>query len=1514
MKKKLAIFLSVVIMLQSIINVNIIYAKQSDDEIIAGDKAAQAPDGFLVETSPNIKTDFTNDVPKDMQNHVITSGGEKVYTIDGKNAILGDVVVGSATNNSYVEVDCKLVKSTGVTSGAFSVTPFSTGDKSYTVRFAYVSAIKYNPETKMGNGSTVVRDRLAIVASSNTMVNNWVYGRISEKELGIQSSAMETPWFKMRAMSVDGVYYLSAYSEDGKLLDSISITAEELFGEDVDSACKNGGFQITSNSCEVLFDNLSTGNVELVKNPSFTFDTKSAKVNTPVGCSLMSEDGKTVSSKAFEILYDSEKAELDENGALVFNTVGKQQATARVFDVAKSSYSEYNAEIDIKEKLIFNEINIIPETETLYRNQEMSISVKGTDENGDVFEIDASEYEIAEPAQHTENTVTFTESGTRKIKVNTNGRTVEKDVYVSQYDGMIPNLTSTETEQWTSVSYSLSKKIGETVTEIPLSDYTVTADKEGLTIKDGTITADNVGEYTLSFTSDNMTEEVKFTVIEKQEGLIIDENFEDTDKNEYFMYPDDHVVSDNGNKVLRLADEETEFFGGESWKRYSIKARVKIATPVLDQRCDYATFEIKPQSRYSTYKNYLGGTGGIPCIYRINHNIDSGPHMRISAVAGSNINIEDGEYHDFYIEVSKTQVMFEIDGVKQYYNLSTNDMGYFTFMANNCEVYIDDLVVTKQKYYWGKEIKNITAQEEVVEVNPYEPWQFRAINAYILNYTDGTSAYITNWATSYSYTDSNSNSVIEFEQVDGFEYGEVLRKNTIMFKKDAPDGAEITVRGTYQGHTCEFKVKAKRPDPNQEYIDYVKSRADIHRENYAFRLVYGYNKGLDNGPGSSSTLSHRNAVMTIYPKIRDYSSMFKWYARSAEYEDKYVGRGVDAGDFVILQAMEIYKNLKGIANVSDEAWDYWKDYMLSYKWVYPDNNMSENHKMIYFCTAILAGEAWPDEVMYNGMTGRETAEQQKKYLIDWFNHRINRGLMEFDSPNYGGIDIFAGELFYHSVQDDKLKQLAYDLVTLILAEMVPDSLEDGMTGAGMRVYHSAETTTKLKPIGFFFNTSTYMTDEFYHMNVQEGHFAFTDYMPPDALFEIAVDERTIENKERHQNYTLLDDKTVTESVRKYTYRTPEYAVGSFVYQDDMSKYRQSNNTLYANNGTYTAATPIYAAHQDIEFTMEFGRGNGAIITENHPKSTSGDFYDDKDCLCGMYFQDKGATIGMHKIELKTRGQYTHFFIPKKNLQYIEETDGWIFVNHYGVFAAIKPMVDGKVNGTLYQWGDPERTYSGLKRSDCEVILNSTNTAFVSEMTSEKDFGGTFEEFKTKVLENEKNIVYSISDKGYYLEYTSIDGSKIKVDYTNNKRYLNDAEVDFEEYKIYDNPYVQAEWDGDSVEIKGTKSSYTINVCRPYLTLNKARDYIKRIDALQQKLTYEKKFGRGTTTIAANKDEIIECINLNVIYDENGRLYDVVMKKVETLSELIESIYNSANAREKESIEDVKQGLDSYKKQ
>ena len=51
--------------------------------------------------------------------------------------------------------------------------------------------------------------------------------------------------------------------------------------------------------------------------------------------------------------------------------------------------------------------------------------------------------------------------------------------------------------------------------------------------------------------------------------------------------------------------------------------------------------------------------------------------------------------------------------------------------------------------------------------------------------------------------------------------------------------------------------------------------------------------------------------------------------------------------------------------------------------------------------------------------------------------------------------------------------------------------------------------------------------------------------------------------------------------------------------------------------------------------------------------------------------------------------------------------------------------------------------------------------------------------------------------------------------------------------------------------------------------------------------------------------------MNENYDENG-LYSVIMKKVDKLCELIDSIYNSANVSEKESLKDVKQSLDSYK--
>lgn len=1458
---------------------------------IVGYSQNQADDNVIVvEQTSVIDTDFSSNIPPEMRDKVIKDGANSVYRVDGKNAQIGDVGVGNTSSDSYAEFDFKLVKSTGVTSGAFSVAPCSSSAAAgICVRFVYVSAIKYNPETKMGDGNDVIRDRIAIVCSSSYSPNKWVYAAISDKELGVQSKSNETPWLRMKAMCMDGVYTLSIYDANGNMLDTLSASAEEVAGENLNSLKPNGCFRITSNSCEVLFDNLKCGNIVAINTPQLKFDTKNAAVNRPVGVSLVDKNEKRIDIDNMIIEADDE-AEI-EGCTVTYKTTGYKTANTVLYDIKSGEKVTYTADIEIKDNIVYEEIVPVITKDRLYKNEKAYISLYGIDKNGDKFEINQGDFVIEAPDGYLDgNSIYFDKAGIYNATITHGALTSKEQIYVSEYEGMQLNINTHELECGTVLDYAAEAVIDGKTTHLEAETYNISVDKEGLRLSDGQIFADKIGKYTITLFAGGMREETQIDVIEKRKGTMIEEDFEGgAPKNpEYFSWDESQIFNDNGNNVLKIEDEETKFFGGENWKRYTITAKIKIENSVIDERCKYSTFEITPQRQYLTDTSMEAGSGkgGIQCIYRLNHNITGGAHMRVGPAAGERMNIEDGKYHDFKVEVYATQVIFTIDQVTQYYNLLTNDHGYFTFTANNCSVLVDDIIVTKDTTAFGKPLESLSANEQAVEINPYEPMQLRAVNAFRANYTDGSFCYVTNYGTTYSYIADNYN-VVEFEQIDGFEYGKVLRKNTIVFNKDAVPGSQITVRAKYQGAYTDFTVKAK--EMPQSYIDYAKQSVDIHRENYAFRLVYGFNKGISKSTDAVGTLPHRITIMTVYPKIMDYSNIVNWYAKSAEYEDKFVGRGSDAGDFVILQGMAMYKNLFGIANVSDAAWDAWKNYMCGYRWAYPQDTMSENHKMIYYCTAVLAGEAWPLETMYGGKSGRETAQEHGDYLIDWYNHKLQYGLGEYDSPMYYGVDLFGTELFLSSVKNERLKNLAYDLTTFIYADALSDAIEDNIGGARLRNYHYANYTSTLKSLGFCFNTSTYMTDEFAQMNVQEGQYVLSEYIPPQALFTFAAEkDKHYENKERHQVYTLLNDDAISESIRKYSYITPEYAVGCRVYSEDLSKYRDANYNLSVKTDTWDIPVPIYDHMQEIQWSMNLGNGGDSIITENHPGRTGGhsEWYGDIQCACGKYFQDKGASIGMHKIEKEDELKYTHFYIPRARLQSVEEEQGWIFIHHYDVYAAIKPLKDGKIAGTHYAWSTSDKMYSDMPLAQTEVIINSANTAFVSEVTSKNDFGGSYEEFKKRVLENEQNINYTIANGQYYLAYTTLAGKKIKIDYDQNLRFIDGAQVDFDAYKAFDNPLVQSEWNSGTVAIQNSNSTYKIEMYKKNMSAALAKTLADKIDTFIADLGYAAKVGRKDIYISSNRTNILKCLETINLY-EDSYITDVLKKRIARLGQLID---------------------------
>lgn len=1504
-RKKFAFLVIIVFFVQLFASFSVI-GNEDASEIPTVKATLQGPEGLVVETNNVINTDFTNNVPTQFEKYVAKIDGENMFRINSNSKLTGADATGSFGPNCYIETDFKLLSTTAATSGAVSITPHDRGSEvNRTIRFAYIYSVPLNKETMMGTGGDLVRDRIAIVDTGSYNVNKWKFVKMSEKPLEILNSKKETTWVKFRIIIYNEVYYFSVYDDKGALLDCISATKEEIAGDDKNSIRSEGSLRITLNSTEAAFDNLSCGNIEVVNGLKMDFETQSAKIGTPVRYYFEDENGSKLSLDGAKPIVDGVEAVISENNSITFNSTGKKEFLVNVGDVSTGEIKEFKTKINILNEIDFKSLEIIPQNNNVFKNSHVAIKVNGIDAIGDKFEISPDEYEVVSPTtDNKDGMVCFNQEGFKKIKVSRKGVYGEKDIYVSKYESLTPKLSSEIVEQKSSVSYSLFANEGSGDKELSYNDYRVVADKEGVIISsDGTITATQIGIYKLSFIADNVSKEITLNVIERQQGVLINENFDTPGDGQYFTYRPEKMIYDNGNKVFRLEDEETEFYGGEAWKAYTISAKVKIVRRVIDERCLYSTFEITPLKKYNTTMGFVGGEGGIQCIYRINHNISSGAHMRISASVGPQINIEDGEYHDFKVDVYENQVIFSIDGIKEYYYQNRDMTGYFTFTANNCEVYIDDLVVVRNLHSEKKERCGISPEESIVTVNPYAPMQFRAINAIRLNYTDGTYNYKANTGT-YDLHGKNAGR-LWFEAVGGNDYCTVRNGYTLVFNKDVPKGTEVIIKAHLDEFECSFKVIASPPD--MSYQEYVKNTVDLRRESQTFRLIKGWGNGIDNSISSRSTLPHRMAIMTVYPKIYNYDEVFRWYAKATNYEEVYIGRGTDAGDFILEQGMATYMTLKGIANVSEEAWEEWKQFILKYKWVYPKNGMTENHRGIYYATAVMAGETFPNDIMYDGKTGKETFDEQRKYLTDWFNYRYTHGQGEYDSGEYYNVDLFNAELLYNSIKDEKIKKAAYDYMTFLYADILPEQLGGKMTGAHLRSYHKT-LMNQLNQLNIYFNLSDYMIDENNKINVQEVPYAISSYTPDDVLYDIAFDtESTDEITERHYMYILCDDPLHKDSIVKYTYRTPEYSLGTRVYSDEFignSEYDMASATKVYSNKTFK--TELLANHQGYMWSVTLGNDRNAAITENHPGTY--EFYGDGVwvCDCGKYYQYKGASIGMHKIvDLLGQEQKkcSHFHIPTNLIDTVNEEGGWVFINHEDIYVAIKPLKDGKIKGSLYEWGSPNELYNSVPKSNCELRINSSDTAFVSEVTSKTEFGGTFEEFKTKVIANETNIIYVTDKNDYYLEYTSIDGTKIKIDYNKNKRYLNGEEVDFTNTKLFDSKYVDAEWGTGEININTGNSTYSIRPVKYFIDSATAWFLLNKIDDLTDEFEYETKFGRGANWIEAHRAELIELTDVPIKYN-NSSLYDIVYKRLRRLSENILDFYSDSSVLSRYKIEKI----------
>ncbi|MDF2814411.1 MAG: hypothetical protein K0Q81_611, partial [Paenibacillus sp.] len=437
---------------------------------------------------------------------------------------------------------------------------------------------------------------------------------------------------------------------------------------------------------------------------------------------------------------------------------------------------------------------------------------------------------------------------------------------------------------------------------------------------------------------------------------------------------------------------------------------------------------------------------------------------------------------------------------------------------------------------------------------------------------------------------------------------------------------------------------------------------------------------------------------------------------------------------------------------------------------------SENHHLLFHTSRYLMAHALRQErfVAY-GCDGAELEEIDRDWLEQFIRFRARRGWGEFDSTCYFGPEWECLTTLYDFAPDTKLKRMAGMMLDVLLTDLVLESLNGMCGGAHGRIY-SAHAHNYAKD-------SVYPLMYLYFGNVDPstvGDNCLVDallsgYRPNDIIMDIALNRsESYENRERkhlHNVDDCLPAQPLEGSIRKYTYRTPDYVMGCVQYQDD---YPDIPSAWYAH-------------HEQHEWDLTFGTNTMARLFTHHPGidgNEHGYWTGDLGCKCGSgcghFFQNRTALVALYDIPPEAPYQMIHAYIPRTYVDEVVEENETIYIREGRVFAALKLL-----NGYKWSVGGPW--------SQMEVFSPGGKNGVVCEVGHADDFGD-FAAFRQEIASNP--IVFDRSSMT--LTYQSRRSGQLMID-ASGKRVLDGKPVDLE-YASYESPYMHSDWDSGKIRI------------------------------------------------------------------------------------------------------------------
>ena len=882
-------------------------------------------------------------------------------------------------------------------------------------------------------------------------------------------------------------------------------------------------------------------------------------------------------------------------------------------------------------------------------------------------------------------------------------------------------------------------------------------------------------------------------------ATVYEDNFESAE-GQFASLLKDNIVEDGGNHVIKIEDELTPTLGMNYWTDYTISGRMKFVKRVIDPELYRSAFEVVTRRR--AYENNIDTQATVPFIYHVGMD-GKQDYLSISMAMSDNIERTGDDWVDFSITVNKNQSIFKIGDYTRTYDYNIELTGGFALRSSNCTVYVDDLKAetTDSNYYLEENITGLSAIIPEFPVSIYDTRKLGELTGVQAHYENGIDRYI------------SKEMGMRWEVVSGGELVELFETDTVRFTEAAKPGDTVVLRAKYDGQTVD--VTLRLTDGGMTKLEYLRDNMRKRQMNQMIGMRRGLDSSMNNDPDIFSPTKFNNmqnrprmplGKIMLEPKERNYDEYIKWAVDLCIHEVESFGHGMACSDFYQSQLLQLRSFLYGKANVSQETWDYLDNYLKSAEYPFRNSGVSENHQIVYLGNGMVVSELWPDNVMWNGKTGRENAALYKKDILDFLERRLRFGWVENDGM-YMAISATALTFINGWVQDEEVRQMANSTLEVMLADFLNNSLDGFAFGAKSRVYSTIWLEGGTIALYTLLGNDLGTHQENFPSGMATITMLLCDWQPSDTLLSIASDRsKEYESRERHQAFQLPDDPGITESMKKYNYVTEDYGMGAinqFERVTGLVNLRKPS-MLYEGINTW-----VPQGHQELPWSLYIGKTKDCIIFDSHPSKNSADvsgqhnyWTGDVACMDYRYFQNENVILGMHNVTVTTEAQFTHFYIPRNSFDEVVEEDGWVFLRKGDVYVGIKMLKNGTVTSEpQYTW-----TTNGTWANK-EAIIDSPKTAFVLEVVDKDQYTQGFDQFREDL--KGKKISYSTTD-GHYIEYTGLNGKTMRLEYDGTMSYLDDHLIDWNSYPLYDTPYLQAEWGTGEIDVMYKGKGYHVS--------------------------------------------------------------------------------------------------------